>query len=512
MRIEKMEIEGICGKEALDLSPKPMGRPGPIFSFMLLRGKANEDQLQFNPEIERSAKSNSEHFLAQARLPDKNLGRALTVSLMRESGSVPYSSELLPHLRKNIFCNGLKLETKMILDATAGGTMMVVDAEQDTRIIAALSSTNMKTQHNQRSVQKRVMLDLNTSDAILAKNKILTQQIEALIKQMSNLPQQLHAVQSAPSQQQVLRCDFCGGLEGQSKSVLWLKTNVRVIQHTTTISATIQTGSTPTIAWKTNQTGGHFRKVHASFNDKLEEYRSKYQELETHVGQLAKYIAEQHSDRQQFPANTQTNPKEHCNVITTRSGKVISQDVGVNLAVEEEVLRDKEIEGEKDKQHCFRVDVIDELYMMSDIHLHSRSTLEKALMGEFKGRDAEEEKCTKNCVVELDGFREVSSQQVQIEEFSKTHKTETRKLELKMLSSYLKYAFLEEVRFTAYESSKLYKEKVKMYHDNKIRRKDFQPSQSVLLVQFSDEIVSGKSQIKVVRTFSGQISKVAWGD
>ncbi|KAF1881917.1 hypothetical protein Lal_00038561 [Lupinus albus] len=29
-----------------------------VFSFMLLRGKVTEDQLQFNPEIERSGKSN----------------------------------------------------------------------------------------------------------------------------------------------------------------------------------------------------------------------------------------------------------------------------------------------------------------------------------------------------------------------------------------------------------------------------------------------------------------------
>ncbi|KAF1866279.1 hypothetical protein Lal_00024283 [Lupinus albus] len=100
----------------------------------------------------------------------------------------------------NIFCNGLKPETKMILDAAAGGTMMAVDAEQATRIITALLSTDRQAQHNRGSVQKRGMLDLNTSDAILTQNKIPTQQIEALTKQMSKLPQQLHAVQSTPGQ------------------------------------------------------------------------------------------------------------------------------------------------------------------------------------------------------------------------------------------------------------------------------------------------------------------------
>ncbi|KAF1874145.1 hypothetical protein Lal_00041590 [Lupinus albus] len=82
---------------------------------------------------------------------------------------------------------------------------------QATRIIIALSSTDRQAQYNRRLVQKKGMLDMNTSDAILTQNKILTQQIEALTKQISKLPQQLHVVQSAPGQQQVLRCEFFGG-------------------------------------------------------------------------------------------------------------------------------------------------------------------------------------------------------------------------------------------------------------------------------------------------------------
>jgi len=35
------------------------------------------------------------------------------------------------------------------------------------------------------------MLDLNTTNAFLAQNKILTQQMETLTKQMAKLPQQL---------------------------------------------------------------------------------------------------------------------------------------------------------------------------------------------------------------------------------------------------------------------------------------------------------------------------------
>lgn len=84
--------------------------------------------------------------------------------------------------------------------------------KQATRIIEALASTEYQAQHDKHAVQpKKGVLELNTTDAILAQNKILTQQIETLTKQMSNLPKQLHVVQSSQGQNQAMKCDFCGG-------------------------------------------------------------------------------------------------------------------------------------------------------------------------------------------------------------------------------------------------------------------------------------------------------------
>jgi len=118
----------------------------------------------------------------------------------------------------SIFHNGLRANTKMILDATIGGTTMAVDVEQATRIIDALASTNYQAQHDRQIVQqKKGMLKLNTTDARLAQHKILTQQIEALTNQMAKLPQQLQVVQSSQNQSQPMSCDFCGDnhLNGQ---------------------------------------------------------------------------------------------------------------------------------------------------------------------------------------------------------------------------------------------------------------------------------------------------------
>jgi len=52
---------------------------------------------------------------------------------------------------------------------------------------------------------------LNSHDAILAQNELLTQQLEALTKQISRIPQ-LQSVQATQfGAQQVLSCALCGG-------------------------------------------------------------------------------------------------------------------------------------------------------------------------------------------------------------------------------------------------------------------------------------------------------------
>jgi len=55
---------------------------------------------------------------------------------------------------------------------------------------------------------------------------------------------------------------------------------------------------------------------------------------------------------------------------------------------------------------------------------------------------------------------------------------------------------LEEMRLTAYESSKLYKEKVKKYQDKKFLKKDFQPGQQVLLFNSRLKLFPGKLKSK----------------
>ncbi|XP_027345399.1 uncharacterized protein LOC113857563 [Abrus precatorius] len=69
--------------------------------------------------------------------------------------------------------------------------------------------------------------------------------------------------------------------------------------------------------------------------------------LEVQVGQLAKQLADKFEGP--FSANTKANPKEQCQAITTRSGKVVGSDVGVSEKKSEE-KEEHEQGGEVEKE------------------------------------------------------------------------------------------------------------------------------------------------------------------
>ena len=74
--------------------------------------------------------------------------------------------------------------------------------------------------------------------------------------------------------------------------------------------------------------------------------------LEVQVGQLAKQQAE--SQGGSFSANTTTNPKEHCKVVSIRSGRefggLSSERVEKERVVIEECDEERLLEGDKNKE------------------------------------------------------------------------------------------------------------------------------------------------------------------
>jgi len=101
----------------------------------------------------------------------------------------------------------------------------------------------------------------------------------------------------------------------------------------------------PSIHERTSKLKDTFEKFMQASLSNQKNTEASIRNLETQVGQLAKQLADNQGSH--FSTNTQTNPNEHCNSITTRSGKVIGKGIGDNLVVEEEVLKDIEIEKEQ---------------------------------------------------------------------------------------------------------------------------------------------------------------------
>jgi len=83
-------------------------------------------------------------------------------------------------------------------------------------IINSISANDYQSHHDSALIQRKCIMELDTKNAILAQNKLLTRQMDALIKQISQLPQQYQQggsqkTHQAHQVQQVLRCDFYGG-------------------------------------------------------------------------------------------------------------------------------------------------------------------------------------------------------------------------------------------------------------------------------------------------------------
>nr|KYP43991.1 hypothetical protein KK1_034513 [Cajanus cajan] len=67
-----------------------------------------------------------------------------------------------------MFCNGLRSQTKMLLDASAGGSMMMKDSEEAITIIDDLAASDYQAHHDRSQPIKRGILELDTQNEILA--------------------------------------------------------------------------------------------------------------------------------------------------------------------------------------------------------------------------------------------------------------------------------------------------------------------------------------------------------
>ena len=78
-----------------------------------------------------------------------------------------------------MFVDGLRPQTKQLLDASAGGKIKLKTPEEATELIENMSASDHAIQWERtHQPTKKSLLELSSHDALLAQNKLLSKQLE----------------------------------------------------------------------------------------------------------------------------------------------------------------------------------------------------------------------------------------------------------------------------------------------------------------------------------------------
>ncbi|KHN31835.1 hypothetical protein glysoja_045518, partial [Glycine soja] len=86
-------------------------------------------------------------------------------------------------IQLNMFIDGLRPQTKQLLDASAGGKIKMKTPEEATELIENMSASDHAIPRDRmHQPTKKSLLELSSQDAVLAQNKLLSKQLEILTK------------------------------------------------------------------------------------------------------------------------------------------------------------------------------------------------------------------------------------------------------------------------------------------------------------------------------------------
>jgi len=113
----------------------------------------------------------------------------------------------------HMFRGGLLPEPKLILDAVAYGSLMALNPKDAVDIINKMALNDPAAKHNRNGAHRKSgILELGSSEANLAQNKILTQQLKEMKTQMKEMPKLIkEQLQKEQRHQQEHLCEMCSG-------------------------------------------------------------------------------------------------------------------------------------------------------------------------------------------------------------------------------------------------------------------------------------------------------------
>ncbi|GAU10206.1 hypothetical protein TSUD_421460, partial [Trifolium subterraneum] len=110
------------------------------------------------------------------------------------------------HAQMQHFTQGLRAQTRMLLDASAGGSLKNKDESEARELVEDMAQNEYNVQNDRGAKKKAGMLELDTQTALLAQSQLMNTQMAAMLKHFTTAP----APQMQANAVQDVKCAFCG--------------------------------------------------------------------------------------------------------------------------------------------------------------------------------------------------------------------------------------------------------------------------------------------------------------
>jgi hypothetical protein len=115
------------------------------------------------------------------------------------------------HAQMQHFTQGLRAQTRMLLDASAGGSLKRKDEREAMELIESMAQNEYRANNDRGAKKKAGMLELEANTALLAESKLMNTKMETLLQHFTNASSAQHQAKAQVNQVQGQRCDFCRG-------------------------------------------------------------------------------------------------------------------------------------------------------------------------------------------------------------------------------------------------------------------------------------------------------------
>ncbi|CAJ2672314.1 unnamed protein product [Trifolium pratense] len=328
------------------------------------------------------------------------------------------------HNQMQMFTQGLRAQTRMILDASAGGSLKNRDETEARELVESMAQNEYRATNDRGAKKKGGVLELDTQTALLAQQKLMTSQMEAMMKLLSN-PQ----VQSSPIAMKSSQATSNKNHEASIKNL------------------EVQMGQLSRQFSMLQNQGGFGGNTHD--NPKNETCNG--------ITLRSREIPERPAVEKPLKKKVNEGEVENKQEVEVENKRYDGEVEDENLSKEVEISEDEveEVEKQREIKEKESKKVEKDIFKVQ----HSSSTLEKVLVNSLDNVEDEWEREIELCLSNLNATRIDESPKFEnlLEVNDKDQMEEERKVpELKQLPSHLKYVFLsDDASFPAIISSKL---------------------------------------------------------